>query len=70
MLRLLYGDDRVSMDAEVSKRTAAAGDSSAVMNVLRLDGDTADLSELAAAARSLPFFGGTRVIVVRNLGHG
>jgi len=68
MLRLLYGDDRVSMDAEVSKRTAAAGDSSAVMNVLRLDGDTADLSELAAAARSLPFFGGTRVIVVRNLG--
>lgn len=68
MLRLLYGDDRVSMDADVAKRTAAAGDSAAVMNVLRFDGAVVELSELAAAARSLPFFGGTRVIVVRGLG--
>jgi len=68
VLRFLYGDDRVSLDADVSRRTAATGDSAAVMNVLRLDGASVDLAELAAAARSLPFFGGTRVIVVRNLG--
>ncbi len=68
MLRLLYGDDRVSMDAAVAKMTTQGGESAAVMNVLRFDAASADLTEIAVAARSLPFFGGTRVIVVRGLG--
>lgn len=68
MLRLLYGDDRVSMDDAVKSMTSQAGDSASVMNVLRFDASSADLAEVATAARSLPFFGGTRVIVVRGLG--
>ncbi len=68
MLRLLYGDDRVSMDAAVTKMATQAGDSATVMNVVRFDGASADLTEVAVAARSLPFFGGSRVIVVRGLG--
>jgi mannonate dehydratase len=47
VLRLLYGDDRVSLDAEVARHVASGGQSAAVMNVVRLDGAVVDLEELA-----------------------
>ncbi|NPV07149.1 MAG: DNA polymerase III subunit delta [Anaerolineae bacterium] len=67
MLRLFYGDDRVSLDAEVARHVASGGRSAVVMNVVRLDGSVVDLEELASICCSLPFFGGTRVVVVRDL---
>jgi DNA polymerase-3 subunit delta len=67
VLRLFYGDDRVSMDAAVAQYAGSGGESAAVMNVIRLDGATVDLGELAGVCRVMPFFGGSRVVVVRGL---
>lgn len=68
VLRLYYGDDRVSMDAAVRELTARLEPSTAAANLTRFDGATADLSEVAAACQSMPFLGELRLVLVERLG--
>jgi DNA polymerase III subunit delta len=67
LLRLYFGDDQVSLDQAVSGITGKVDAALVAINVQRLDGTAADLRELAAACRSLPFLGASRVIVVTSL---
>jgi DNA polymerase III delta subunit len=68
MLRLYVGDDLVQMEEALGELLSQLGPSAAQGAVVRFEGASADLDELAMACQSAPFLGSTRVVVVRELG--
>lgn len=62
---ILHGDDSVGIKARLDALVAGLGDpATAEMNVSRLDGRTAGLDEIAAAAGVMPFLAPYRLAVI------
>jgi DNA polymerase III delta subunit len=65
VIALIVGPDALSARTE-AQRLAAEADPSG-LNIVRMDGKTSDLGEVAAAVSTVSFFGGGRVVVVEDL---
>ncbi len=64
-IHLLRGDDAYSIAQHIKKIAAALGsDFDPAMNLVRLDGKTATLEEIQTAIATLPFFGGSRLVII------
>jgi DNA polymerase III delta subunit len=64
-IHILHGDDSFSLNRKIKELLSAAGDATEVdMNTTRLDGKQASFDEIVVAATTLPFFGGSRWIVL------
>ena len=64
-IHLLRGDDTYSIAMQVKKVAAGIGaDFDPTMNLSRLDGKSATLDEMRLAVSTLPFFGGSRLVVI------
>ena len=66
-IHLLRGDDAHSIALRVKRIIASLGaEFDPSMNLSRLDGKSATLEEIHLAASTLPFFGGTRLVIIDN----
>ncbi len=67
---VLRGDDHQAIKTHLENFYANLGDASlAEMNTTRLDGKTADLSELLSAAMALPFLAERRLVILEDALH-
>lgn len=67
VIYIFHGDDLYSMERAVEKMVSAMGDpATASLNYTRLDGKTASLEQLHAAANAMPFLAERRLVVVSN----
>ncbi len=64
-IHLLRGDDAYSIAQHIKKIAATLGsDFNPSMNLVRLDAKTATLEEIQTAISTLPFFGGSRLVII------
>lgn len=64
-IHILHGDDKFSLYRRVKELLAAAGEPAEVdINTTRLDGKQVSLEEIQTATATLPFFGGSRWIIL------
>ena len=67
-LHLLRGDDQFSIKLYLNKIQESLGaDFDPTMNLSRLDGKMASLEEIRTAITTLPFFGGSRLVIIDNM---
>jgi DNA polymerase-3 subunit delta len=69
MFYILFGSDEFGASETVAQLRArlAASDPMAELNYVEIDGRTASVADVRAAADTLPFFGSRRLVVVRGL---
>ncbi len=64
-IHILHGDDSFSLNRKIKELLSSAGNVTEVeMNTTRLDGKQVSFDEIVLAATTLPFFGGSRWIVL------
>lgn len=64
---LLRGDDSYAISLQVKSISAGLGaDFDPSMNLSRLDGRNASLDEMRLATSTLPFFGGSRLVIIES----
>ncbi len=64
-VHLLRGDDTFAISLQVKSITASLGaDFDPSMNLSRLDGKSASLDDMRLAISTLPFFGGSRLVII------
>jgi DNA polymerase-3 subunit delta len=64
-IHIFHGDDGFSLNRKVKELLSGAGNATEIeMNTARLDGKQASFDEIVTAATTLPFFGGSRWIIL------